>query len=229
LFLPYIGDYVHMMAVGDGFCGVFSANNKPDPANFPQGVTYLRNHDFATKKLFAVNGTTEVAPSIDPFFFRYTPLQITHLTKLTLFTKLTGLTLFTKLTPLTHLTKLTLFTKFTPLTLFTPFTKFTPFTVLFTGFGPPHGPPGPIGIGAPPTAQPFIRFGNTVFAPEELELGRFEQLEGVAAELNAVGISRLHQLAASDAYALSSQLGYSREDANRLVELAQALLRGLAQ
>ena len=68
-FLPYIGDYMHMMAVGNNFYGVFSANNMPDPANFPQGVTYHRNHDFATKKLFAVNGTTEVAPSIDPFFF----------------------------------------------------------------------------------------------------------------------------------------------------------------
>src|SRR6478609_501458 len=32
-FLPYIGDYMHMMAVGNTFYGVFSANNLPDPAN----------------------------------------------------------------------------------------------------------------------------------------------------------------------------------------------------
>ena len=67
-----------MMAFGENFFGVFSANNTPDPANFPQGVTYHRNHDFATKKLFAVNGTTEVAPSIDPFFFMFSPLHLTH-------------------------------------------------------------------------------------------------------------------------------------------------------
>ena len=49
-----------MMAVGTSFFGASRANNTPDPANFPQGVTYLRNHDFATKKLLAVNGTTQV-------------------------------------------------------------------------------------------------------------------------------------------------------------------------
>jgi hypothetical protein len=69
-FLPYNGDYMGMMAVGDDFFGVFSANNTPDPANFPNGVNYLRNHNFTTKKLLAVDGITEVAPSIDPFFFK---------------------------------------------------------------------------------------------------------------------------------------------------------------
>ena len=217
-FLPYLGDYMHMMAVGDSFYGVFSTNNTPDPANFPQGVTYLRNHDFATRKLFAVNGTTEVRPSIDPFFFVQTPLVITSLTKLTLFTKftpLTKLTLLTGFTKLTKLTELTKFTKFTPLTLFT---RFTP-------FAPPEGP----GIEGRAAVQPFIRFGNTVFAPEELEIARFEALSGVADELAAIGITRIHQLAVADPYPLSAQLGWSRDEAARLVEIGQALLRGLAQ
>jgi len=74
-FSPYLGDYVHMMAVGKDFYGIFSAANTPDLANFPQGVTYLRNHDFAAKKLFALNGVTVVAPSIDPFFFKVTAID----------------------------------------------------------------------------------------------------------------------------------------------------------
>jgi hypothetical protein len=76
-FLPYIGDYMGMMAVGKDFYGVFSANNTPDLANFPQGVTYVRNHNFTTKKLFGVDGTTEVAPSIDPFFFKVSEVEST--------------------------------------------------------------------------------------------------------------------------------------------------------
>jgi hypothetical protein len=74
-FSPYIGDYLHMMAVGKDFYGVFCANNTPDPTNFPEGVTYQRNHDFASKKLFALDGTTVVAPSIDPFFFKITEID----------------------------------------------------------------------------------------------------------------------------------------------------------
>jgi hypothetical protein len=41
--LPYIGDYVHVMAVGQDFYGIFSANNTPDMTNFPQGVVFQRN------------------------------------------------------------------------------------------------------------------------------------------------------------------------------------------
>ncbi len=74
-FSPYIGDYLHMMAVGKDFYGIFSANNTPDLANFPQGVVYQRQHDFATKKLFALDGVTVVPPSIDPFFFKVTALE----------------------------------------------------------------------------------------------------------------------------------------------------------
>ena len=42
-FQPYLGDWARIVAVGRTFSGVFCANNTPDPANFPQGVSYLRN------------------------------------------------------------------------------------------------------------------------------------------------------------------------------------------
>ena len=48
---PYLGDYLSMMAVGQSFYGIFTADNTPDLANFPNGVTYQRNANFATKTL----------------------------------------------------------------------------------------------------------------------------------------------------------------------------------
>jgi hypothetical protein len=69
-FFPYIGDYLHLMAVGDDFCGVFCASNIPDRANFPSGVRFQRNANFQTKTLLGTNGTSTVAVSIDPYFFR---------------------------------------------------------------------------------------------------------------------------------------------------------------
>jgi hypothetical protein len=69
-FLPYIGDYVHLLAVGRDFYGIFSANNTPDLANFPSGVTYQRNANFATRTLLGTNNQTPVNVSIDPFFFK---------------------------------------------------------------------------------------------------------------------------------------------------------------
>ena len=73
--LPYLGDYLHLLTVGKDFFGIFSANNTPDRDNFPAAkapagqLIYQRNCDFDTHKLFDVNGTTRVDPSIDPFFF----------------------------------------------------------------------------------------------------------------------------------------------------------------
>jgi hypothetical protein len=67
---PYLGDYVHLQAVGKDFYGIFSANNTPDNGNFPNGVAYQRNADFNARKLFSAGGTKEVAVSIDPFFFK---------------------------------------------------------------------------------------------------------------------------------------------------------------
>ncbi|HEX2645112.1 MAG TPA: sialidase family protein [Thermoanaerobaculia bacterium] len=69
-FIPYLGDYVHIMSVGKNFYGIFSASNFPDLANFPQGVTYQRNADFVGKVLRNVTNTANVSVSIDPFFFK---------------------------------------------------------------------------------------------------------------------------------------------------------------
>lgn len=70
----WIGDYEHLMAVGKDFYGIFTASNYPDMANFPQGVTYLRNANWTTHQLLGVDGTTIIAGSQDPFFFHVTEL-----------------------------------------------------------------------------------------------------------------------------------------------------------
>lgn len=67
---PYIGDYASLVASGSNFVGMFSASNYPDKANFLTGVKYQREVDWTTHKLYAdAAHTTEVPPSIDPFFF----------------------------------------------------------------------------------------------------------------------------------------------------------------
>ncbi len=66
----YLGDYLHLQAIGKDFYGIFCANNTPDLNNFPSGVTYQRNHHFPSKKLRGTNGIAEIPPSIDPFFFK---------------------------------------------------------------------------------------------------------------------------------------------------------------
>lgn len=69
---PYLGDYVHLQAVGKDFYGIFSANNTPNKDNFPNGISYQRNADFNLHKLLNISGTSEVKVSIDPFFFKVT-------------------------------------------------------------------------------------------------------------------------------------------------------------
>lgn len=71
-FDPYVGDYDHLVAVDKDFYGIFAANNTPALANFPNGVTYLRNANFTTQKLLKTDNKTAVPPSIDPFFFKVT-------------------------------------------------------------------------------------------------------------------------------------------------------------
>lgn len=66
--LVSIGDYCNLMSVDKDFYGVFSVYNVPDLANFSQGVTYLRNHDFTAKRLLDVNNSRSVQASVDPFF-----------------------------------------------------------------------------------------------------------------------------------------------------------------
>jgi hypothetical protein len=71
---PWLGDYVHLMAVGKDFYGIFSGSNFPDNTNFPQGVTYLRNANFTTHQLLGTNGTSVIGGSMDPFFFQATEI-----------------------------------------------------------------------------------------------------------------------------------------------------------
>ena len=68
---PYIGDYASLVASGSDFNGMFSASNYPDQNNFITGVRYQREVDWNAHKLYAdAAHTMEVAPSIDPYFFR---------------------------------------------------------------------------------------------------------------------------------------------------------------
>jgi hypothetical protein len=57
------------MSVGSNFYGVFSASNAPIMSNFPRGVTYQRNANFATNQLRNLANTANVSTSIDPYFF----------------------------------------------------------------------------------------------------------------------------------------------------------------
>jgi hypothetical protein len=70
VFQPYLGDYDHVVADKRDFYGIFSANNTPTLANFPNGVTFRRFHDLTSGALFADGAhTVPVSVSIDPFFF----------------------------------------------------------------------------------------------------------------------------------------------------------------
>jgi hypothetical protein len=70
-FLPYIGDYVRLLAGHTDFYGVFCGNNTPNMANFPNGVAYQRMADWTNHRLLGTDGVTVVRPSIDPFFFHW--------------------------------------------------------------------------------------------------------------------------------------------------------------
>ncbi|MBP9211075.1 MAG: hypothetical protein KBF37_12230 [Saprospiraceae bacterium] len=78
-FLPYLGDYACLTAMPSGkdFCGVFSASNNPNPANFPAvQPLWQRNVNTATNQLRNLTNTSNVNVSIDPFFYRISPLNI---------------------------------------------------------------------------------------------------------------------------------------------------------
>lgn len=73
-----VGDYLNMVAVGKNFYGVFSSYNSLTSASFPAGITWLRNKTAdgdPMPRFLGVDGTTTVAPSIDPFFFRTTEID----------------------------------------------------------------------------------------------------------------------------------------------------------
>ena len=70
-----IGDYANLIAVGKDFYGAFSGQNAPVNANFPQGVTYLRNANFGTGTLLGVDNVTPVSTSVDPFFVHFQTVE----------------------------------------------------------------------------------------------------------------------------------------------------------
>lgn len=66
-----LGDFANLISVGADFYGAFCATNTPVNANFPSGVTYLRNADFGTGNLRNTTNTANVASSVDPFLFHW--------------------------------------------------------------------------------------------------------------------------------------------------------------
>jgi hypothetical protein len=66
----WTGDYNGLQTHGRDFYGTFATDNTPDLANFPHGVRYQRNVNFATKQLFDLTNTVVIPASIDPFFFK---------------------------------------------------------------------------------------------------------------------------------------------------------------
>jgi len=71
-FQPYLGDYTDLVTVGSGFYGTFASGNIPDMANFPSGVIFQRNADFAAHQLRNQANSANVNTSIDPYFFSVT-------------------------------------------------------------------------------------------------------------------------------------------------------------
>ena len=81
---PYLGDYLNIVGVGNTFYGIFSALNADngtsaliDPSN-PASVIFQRSSigtpGSSNFQVTDANGTPgSVAPSIDPFFFKFTP------------------------------------------------------------------------------------------------------------------------------------------------------------
>ena len=154
-----------------------------------------------------------------PPFTRFTPFtQFTFRTPFTPFTLFTR-TRFTFFTPFTQFTIRTPFTNFTLFTPRTVFTRFTPFTQPFTvGPGPDPGP----------LVQPFVRFGNPVFAPEALSLARCAAYGAVGEARGAIGVTGVDHLACSEPSALAGALGAPEDEVATLVASAQQALRRLA-
>jgi len=66
----WTGDYSGLQALERDFYGAFALDNTPDLSNFPHGVRYQRNVNFATKQLLDVTSSFVIPSSIDPFFFK---------------------------------------------------------------------------------------------------------------------------------------------------------------
>jgi hypothetical protein len=87
-FDPYLGDWARLVAVGPQFYGAFCANNTPNTANFPSGVTFQRNHTTtAPFQLLDINNALPIGVSIDPFFYRIGEATLTVTTQRNTFGK----------------------------------------------------------------------------------------------------------------------------------------------
>jgi hypothetical protein len=73
--LPYLGDYAHLLAVGNTFYGIFSASNAPLSRNFPALKPIYQRKNTWDEALLDNSGN-HVTPSIDPFFFRMPSLGL---------------------------------------------------------------------------------------------------------------------------------------------------------
>ncbi|HEV8363779.1 MAG TPA: sialidase family protein [Gemmatimonadaceae bacterium] len=79
----FLGDYLDLISVGRNFYGTFPAWNRPDMANFPQGVKYQRTANFTTNVLRDTLNTVNVNESVDPFFFKIESLRVFDICLLT--------------------------------------------------------------------------------------------------------------------------------------------------
>ncbi|MEP7345555.1 MAG: hypothetical protein ABI877_09815, partial [Gemmatimonadaceae bacterium] len=70
-----LGDFCNLVAQGKDFYGTFCVVNAPLNANFPSGVTFLRNADFAAGNLRNFANTANVATSVDPFFVHWQTVE----------------------------------------------------------------------------------------------------------------------------------------------------------
>lgn len=70
-----LGDFCNLIAHAKDFYGTFCAVNAPLNANFPSGVTFLRNANFATGNLRNLANTANVATSVDPFFVQWQTVE----------------------------------------------------------------------------------------------------------------------------------------------------------
>src|SRR5438477_2400325 len=52
----FLGDYLHLLSVGDDFYGIFSSDNNPDRSHFPSDVKFQRRESGDHKKLLDLQG-----------------------------------------------------------------------------------------------------------------------------------------------------------------------------
>jgi hypothetical protein len=72
-FLPYLGDYLHLLALDPKSLWCVLREHTPDNSNFPAGVSFQSDCNMNSHTLFDLDGATPVSVWIDPFFFKMKP------------------------------------------------------------------------------------------------------------------------------------------------------------